>query len=338
MRLLDLTGQRFGRLTVLKRDHRYTGTRWIVRCDCGNEGRSVHASSLRSGSTSSCGCLRTERSREARSVLTEAQIDEAVEQYCNGASSIALGERYGCSYPVILRHVRKAGRHVRDGSEAARKCELNQAFFDEIDSEEKAYWLGFLSADGCITNENVISLRLAWSDRDHLDKFRLAVGSAHQIIRVENPAGQKRYPAAHVSIRSDRMVSSLRLLGVTPRKSAAMKPASIRSDLARHYWRGMFDGDGSIYRPSSGSGPGVSFVGSHATVMAFAEMARLVCGSRASVRQHSMSKVVHVFETSGKICGSLLLHWMYLGASVYLDRKMKMYADLHASPQKRGAA
>jgi hypothetical protein len=44
---------------------------------------------------------------------------------------------------------------------------LNQTFFDEIDIEEKTYWLGFLFADGCITTQSRIALNLQEKDRAH---------------------------------------------------------------------------------------------------------------------------------------------------------------------------
>lgn len=73
MRLIDLTGQRFGRLVVLKRGEdyvtetlkpygdpvRHVRVRWICRCDCGKE-TLVQASALRAGTTTSCGCWRRE--------------------------------------------------------------------------------------------------------------------------------------------------------------------------------------------------------------------------------------------------------------------------------------
>lgn len=67
MATIDMVGQRFGRLTVIRRDGVWrnpdspwmTRAKWLCRCDCGNE-VSVIGQNLRSGATRSCGCLRTE--------------------------------------------------------------------------------------------------------------------------------------------------------------------------------------------------------------------------------------------------------------------------------------
>ena len=62
-KLMDLTGQKFGRWEVIKRDMSKKGTAyWICKCECGTE-RSVCGSSLRSGISTSCGCYRIENSR-----------------------------------------------------------------------------------------------------------------------------------------------------------------------------------------------------------------------------------------------------------------------------------
>lgn len=72
MKKIDLTGQRFGRLTVSKEDEpHYTSggnrvVKWICHCDCG-ENVSVSSSQLRSGQTKSCGCYQRERAKEANS-------------------------------------------------------------------------------------------------------------------------------------------------------------------------------------------------------------------------------------------------------------------------------
>lgn len=60
----DLTGRRFGRLTVIRQlENRNNRTRWLCRCDCGNE-KDVAARDLKAGKVKSCGCLRREGNRK----------------------------------------------------------------------------------------------------------------------------------------------------------------------------------------------------------------------------------------------------------------------------------
>lgn len=65
-RLIDLTGQRFGRLTVMRRAPRGAtngNARWLCKCDCGNY-TEADSYNLRHGVTRSCGCLRSENSKK----------------------------------------------------------------------------------------------------------------------------------------------------------------------------------------------------------------------------------------------------------------------------------
>lgn len=65
---VDLTGQRFGRLVVVRRDEtapRGAGLHWVCRCDCGREAV-VRSNLLRMGNTRSCGCLLSEHARSMR--------------------------------------------------------------------------------------------------------------------------------------------------------------------------------------------------------------------------------------------------------------------------------
>ena len=66
--LIDLTGNKYGKLTVLKKDEERktkSGSYWICQCECGNV-KSVKSSSLRRGEIQSCGCLRKEAAQKAR--------------------------------------------------------------------------------------------------------------------------------------------------------------------------------------------------------------------------------------------------------------------------------
>ena len=58
-RLIDMTGKRFGKLIVLRRDEskKTKGAHWVCVCDCGNQ-KSIDGSRLRNGNTKACGCQR----------------------------------------------------------------------------------------------------------------------------------------------------------------------------------------------------------------------------------------------------------------------------------------
>ncbi len=79
--MVDMTGRRFGRLTVIERDHSASGgPAWCCLCDCGNAA-SVRGKDLRRGMTESCGCLQRERSASAHRTHGEGRNGHRSAEY-----------------------------------------------------------------------------------------------------------------------------------------------------------------------------------------------------------------------------------------------------------------
>jgi hypothetical protein len=105
---LDLTGQRFGRLTVLSRAMGRKRAAWHCRCDCGGSSISP-TSSLRSGRSQSCGCLQSERTSAAARVSSRKHGQTGTPEHVSWGSMLsrcynqkATGyERYGGSGVVV---------------------------------------------------------------------------------------------------------------------------------------------------------------------------------------------------------------------------------------------
>ncbi len=92
MRTIDLTNERFGRLTVIAR-HGYRGKKkritWLCRCDCGNQ-KVVIGEDMKSGQTKSCGCLKGE-GNNYRHGLSNSRLwnsYRAMKERCSLASHI----------------------------------------------------------------------------------------------------------------------------------------------------------------------------------------------------------------------------------------------------------
>ena len=122
---------------------------------------------------------------------------------------------------------------------AHRKYNLDESFFAKIDNEEKAYWLGFLSGDGAIT-ENKVRIRLAIKDKIHLKKFKETVKWSGKDYY------HKDTDALEVCFRSFKMLNDLARYFITPRKTYTIKFPDIPKPLERHFIRGVFDADGCI--------------------------------------------------------------------------------------------
>ena len=114
--------------------------------------------------------------------------------------------------------------------------------FEIIDTEEKAYWLGFLYADGCVgSKEDKVELGLAEKDLKHIEKFRDFMNITNKISYREKTKSYR------MSFRSAKCKQDLIDKGCIPKKSLILdfpNENQVPKHLIRHFIRGYFDGDG----------------------------------------------------------------------------------------------
>lgn len=132
-----------------------------------------------------------------------------------------------------------------------RKYELNEHFFDIIDTEEKAYWLGFLYADGYVHEKrHELKLRLAIKDEDFLIKFRNTLYPNKDkplYYYKKDPNEKDKINSCEVAINSKNISEKLKEHGCGQAKTFNLSfPKWLNDDLTHHFIRGVFDGDGSI--------------------------------------------------------------------------------------------
>lgn len=143
-----------------------------------------------------------------------------------------------------------------------RKYTCNYRYFENIDTLERAYWLGMLMADGCVIHTHRLRhlktcdswqdryyLQLSLKDDDiaHIQKFKRAIESNHPINVYNYSSGlasEGRY--ARLIIEDKSLVDDLISHGVCEKKTLILKYPDILPELDSHFIRGYFDGDGCI--------------------------------------------------------------------------------------------
>jgi hypothetical protein len=209
--------------------------------------------------------------------------------------------------------------------------EYDRAYFDAIDSHEKAYWLGFLTADGCVCTVPCSSLSVA-----------LQVGDIAHLRRLALDMGDSRIPVlsqAHGTVRlawySKQIVESLIRLGVEPRKSGVGILPSYPLCYERDFWRGIFDGDGCIgvqSRSRQATSYSLSLAGSRDILNGFQVWMQgfgVAPQKIVQARNQNGPAGTYVFYVCGNRQVERLLSAMYEGATRCLDRKYELYRALH---------
>jgi transposase-like protein len=176
--------------------------------------------------------------------------ETVVSMYQNGKTCAEIAEKYGCSNGVIYRIIRKSSVEMRSPSVEARKYTVNHNAFNKLDASTE-YWLGFIMADGCISENSgsdSLSVCLARCDEGHLKKFLNFLESDYHICQY---VGTKGSDLSSVTITSQKICDKLRGYGIKPRKTGREKAESVELLNSRHFWRGCVDGDGSIVTTQS---------------------------------------------------------------------------------------
>lgn len=182
-----------------------------------------------------------------RRVVSEEALCEWKSLYASGLSFAKIGKLHGVSQGTVHRHLALSGIRLREPFELAHRCvlkkhTLNENAFDCIDTQECAYWLGFLLADGYVSQKHrKLSINLQRRDAGHLYKLKSFLGATHGV----NFHKQTYYEGsiANFTVTSGALTAKLRSHGmIAGNKTIADVPQA----LVRHYLRGAVDGDGTV--------------------------------------------------------------------------------------------
>lgn len=195
--------------------------------------------------------LRKGNSKMSNIIWQQDQISYVVEQYNLHHSTTTIAKQFDVSAEAIRSLLRKQNVHIQTLTERQMTdYPRNSKFFSCIDTPQKAYWLGFLYADGYISTQNEIRINLKRDDEDHLKKIQKAIQAInHQIGYSEKRDGEKIFYQAYFSIRDKQMVADLERLGCYNNKSSSLVFPTYKQvplKYMSHFIRGYFDGDGSI--------------------------------------------------------------------------------------------
>lgn len=199
------------------------------------------------------------------------------------------------------------------------KYTYDKKFFKKIDNEKSAYWLGFIYADGNIYN-NSLAIHLAAKDKNHLEKFKTDIKYNGVFYESLSNFGTE---TVKLQIGSKEIVQDLEALGLLRCKSLTQTPLKIEDSLQKHFWRGVFDGDGDINKTERTQNQiywRMRLTGNEHTLEGFTKFLNengiVNCKSypHGKVRRLEVTKKAHVKN---------LALIFYHKAQIYLERKAK---------------
>jgi hypothetical protein len=264
-----------------------------------------------------------------RKVITEELKQEIIKYYLSQPMTMKqVEDKYELSHPTITKILKDIPKYSKA---KLNNPNMNERLFEDINSEENAYFLGLLISDGNVFKDNTgrqasISITLDLKDKYILEKFKEVVNSNTAICYDGRGCGQ-------IAVRSNLMAEDLAKYGVVPRKSYNTYLPKISDKWMSHLIRGIFDGDGSIMAKPNPKNDGhnrflhsISFCGSHELMTNISDYAfeKLHLKQKPTVYDYADRKLSEIkiqnIDDMAKFG-----YWMYYNSSIFLNRKKDIF-------------
>ena len=261
--------------------------------------------------------------------FTNEQIQEMIKLYEEDNLSLSkIANKFNVSRGVISR-VFKENTDKVTIRQRTHKYKADYNKFENIDSAEKAYWLGFLAADGCVyTRENNASIiiNIHNKDKEHLEKFKKFMNSNAEIIEhIQNDGFSNNTPMVKFVLNSKKMAQDLIDKGVVQRKSLILNKPKINEEFYLPYILGYFDGDGALYQSKTNKEFYFSLQGTKEILEWILKTLDITLKLEKRINDNKNSYYIR--------CGGLnkpynLLNKLYNSVNVHLNRKFEIYQAL----------
>lgn len=212
---------------------------------------------------------------------------------------------------------------------------LNEDYFNIIDSEDKAYILGFICADGHVS-DNSLEFDISQQDRELLEIIKEKLNSTGQIkdYLSNNPyqrSNRKLLGKSKIKFNSIKLVNTLRNMGLQSNKTYSLNSSILRyipKNLIRHFLRGYFDGDGNVIygkKYSSGIKYNINICGNQEFLL---NTFQKYFPSPNKLYYDPKSTQCYIWKLSSKSNVENFLEFLYKDCTIYLKRKYDIYLNM----------
>jgi len=238
---------------------------------------------------------------------------------------------FNLSRSQIIKILRYNNICIRSNSIETKKYKIREEFFDNIDNEISAYFLGLLFADGCNTGHN-IKITLNEDDKDILEIFSKSLFLNERPLYFIERNEKETYKNQYSLVICDHHITKrLNEIGIVPKKSLICMGPNVlfTRDTFRHFLRGFFDGDGAVFLVKTGY-IRMAFIGTFDFLTFLTDMIDkyLDIKSNKLYQDISTKKMFHLkYGKKSEI--EKLYNFMYNDATIYIKRKQKILENFY---------
>lgn len=238
-------------------------------------------------------------------------IQKIIELRESGKGVTEIGKILGLDRIAVSRNLKRLGYDTS-------RNPLYKNIFETIDTEEKAYWLGFLYADGYVSKYNQVEVALSLEDEEHLHKLKKFINTNTNVFKDDH--------RARLLFCSQQMANDLAKLGCINNKSLVLTfptKEQVPDELLRHFLRGYVDGDGCLCCTEKTRQFSIT-----STKEFFDGMLQRTGWDANKCNYYSSGKAVS--WRSHQDVMPQYLHYLYDNSNIYLNRKYEKYKTLTA--------
>ena len=169
--------------------------------------------------------------------FSQKETKRIITLYKKGKTFKEIANKYNVSQGTIQRIRTEEGISVPK----RQKYNFDTNIFNKINTKEKAYWMGFLTADAGINSKDYsLQLEITQRDIEHLRKFK-------DFLKASNPITNTRKNCCRIAIHGKQFIKNISKHGLVSQKTLITEtPTTIPLKLLSHFYRGILDGDGWI--------------------------------------------------------------------------------------------
>lgn len=262
--------------------------------------------------------------RAGGSTNTEEDVLQWKTMYENGMLLMDIASQYNVTATTVRKRLQAIGVMIDRYT-----YHFDEHFFDNVDSQDKAYLLGMLWADGCnYKSKNCVNLSLQEQDVSLLEQINTLTQNERPLYKINIGKIDTNYHDQYcITWGSKYFCDVLDELGMVPRKTLVLEyPLCISEELHRHFCRGYLDGDGCISLKNNGQFAAISMIGTRMFLNKVKEIILDQLGVEVSVyRDERARDPICVLHCGRKDDVKKILDWIYDGANVFLQRKYDKY-------------
>jgi hypothetical protein len=257
---------------------------------------------------------------------TEEEWKKFYQEHINSLSIKELSKKYGIHEQSFYTAFKRLNLPIKKRA-PKRGANYNHNFFESIDSEIKAYLLGWIYSDGYLTTRNRVGIKLNKKDFEILELFKQNIAPGITILNDKN--------SKVIQFNSKKLYDDLVKVGVKLNKTyESYKLPSLDKKLLPHFIRGYFDGDGSI-----------SFTNKNKTIVYICSINKEIledmkvnmpfnCKIYTEKRDHlGWKDMYRLMPVGGTKSIKSFYNYLYNNANYYLTRKFDKFNKLYGNTE-----